>query len=353
MQHPAAPYYEQGARSEVERICSEHGLRFERDRFGNLLVRLRAAARQRPLVLAAHLDHPGFEIVRRLSPTCLLARFRGGVPDSYFRPGVRVRVMPGAIPGRLGRRKGTQRTFKLHLESPLKSDARFAVWELTDFSIRGRRIYGRSCDDLIGVAAILGTIIELKRSRVPVNILGVISRAEEIGFQGALACAASDVLPKNSLVISLETSRKLPGVRMGQGVIVRVGDRTSVFDPQATRFLTEVASALKQRRRSFQFQRALMSGGTCEATAYQEFGFQTAAVCVALGNYHNCAERNQIKAEFVSISDVSTMLELLIAAAKQTSHYSRFISKLPRRLAKMLREARKKLPKTDVGYESI
>ena len=41
-----------------------------------------------------------------------------------------------------------------------------------------------------------------------------------------------------------------------------------------------------------------MSGGTCEATAYQEFGFQTAAVCVALGNYHNCGPRNRIAAEF-------------------------------------------------------
>src|SRR5204863_6037109 len=119
-------------------------------------------------------------IVSRLSPPCWLARFRGGVPASYFRPGVRLRVMPGAIPARLGRRQGTQRTFKFHLESPLESDARFAVWELTDFSVRGRRIYGRSCDDLIGVAAVLGTIIELKRSRVAVNILGVISRAEEI-----------------------------------------------------------------------------------------------------------------------------------------------------------------------------
>src|SRR5262249_13137423 len=137
---------------------------------------------------------------------------------------------------------------------------------------------------------------------------GVISRAEEIGFRGALAVAAGRVLPKNALVISLETSRELPGVRMGGGVILRVGDRTSIFDSEATRFLAEAAGELKSAKKNFQFQRALMSGGTCEATAYQEFGFQTAAVCVALGNYHNCAERNRIAEEYISIADALSMV---------------------------------------------
>src|SRR6266576_394328 len=67
MQHPAAPYHENAVRDEVERICAEHDLPFERDQFGNVLVRWRTAARQRPLVLAAHLDHPGFEVIRGLS----------------------------------------------------------------------------------------------------------------------------------------------------------------------------------------------------------------------------------------------------------------------------------------------
>ena len=60
------------------------------------------------------------------------------------------------------------------------------------------------------------------------------ARAEEIGFHGALAVAAKRGVPKNSLIVSLETSRELPGVKMGQGVILRVGDRTSIFDSEAT-----------------------------------------------------------------------------------------------------------------------
>src|SRR6185295_15601887 len=104
-------------------------------------------------------------------------------------------------------------------------------------AIRRGQIHGRACDDLGGVAAILATLIELKRRRARVNVIGVISRAEEVGFLGAMAVAAAKELPKNSLVVSLETSRELPGVKMGEGVILRVGDRTSIFDSAGMRFL--------------------------------------------------------------------------------------------------------------------
>jgi putative aminopeptidase FrvX len=250
------------------------------------------------------------------------------------------------VPGKLGRRPGKAKEFELHTNKSLKGSAEFAVWELEDFAVRNGQIHGRGCDDLIGVASILAMMIELKRSRARVHVIGVIARAEEIGFLGAMAVAASKELPKNSLVVSLETSRELPGVKMGQGVILRVGDRTSIFNSEAMRFLAEVAADLKKRKKNFQFQRALMSGGTCEATAYQEFGFQTAAVCVALGNYHNCAEKKRIAAEFVSMTDALSMVELLAGAAKQMAQLPQLIGKLPKRLQKMLREAQPKLLKT-------
>ncbi|HLX71077.1 MAG TPA: M20/M25/M40 family metallo-hydrolase, partial [Verrucomicrobiae bacterium] len=336
MRQPAAPFHEHTVRHEVESICADHRLNFERDEFGNIIVSLRTDPKTRPLVLAAHLDHPGFEIVRSLSAKSWLARFLGGVPDSYFRRGVPVRLMPGAIAAKLGARPAKAKEFELHASLSVEAVPAFAVWELEDFAVRKGLIHGRACDDLVGVASILATLIDLKRRRARVNVIGVIARAEEIGFLGAMAVAAGKRLRKNSMVISLETSRELPGVKMGQGVILRVGDRTSIFDSEAMRFLGEAAADLKSRNKKFQFQRALMSGGTCEATAYQEFGFQTAAVCVALGNYHNCAEKNRIAAEFVSVADALSMVELLAAAAGQMPQYAKLIGKLPRRLQTML-----------------
>jgi len=343
MRHPAAPYHEHAVREEVERICDEHGLDYKRDPFGNVLVKLKTDPRRRPLVLAAHLDHPAFEVIHQVSKTRVLAKFRGGVADSYFRPGVPIRLMPGAVSGKLGARKSKDRIFEIHSTRPLETLHQFAVWELDDFSVRNQRIYGRACDDLVGVASVLGTMIELKRKRSRVNVIGAISRAEEVGFHGALALAATHGLPRNSLVISLETSRELPGVKMGQGVIIRIGDRTSIFDSEASRYLMEVAGELHTKNPGFSFQRGLMSGGTCEATAYQEFGLQTAAVCVALGNYHNCAGQNKIKAEYVSIADACGMVDLLIAAAKNMRHFAALVGKLPKRLKLMSREAQSRL----------
>jgi putative aminopeptidase FrvX len=343
---PVAPYHESAARAEVQKICAENDLVCRRDPFGNVLIRLQTAPKQRPFVLAAHMDHPGFEIVRSLPGGRWLGRFLGGVPDNYFKKGVRLRLMPGSAPAKLGKRTGGEREFEIQPLASIKAAPQFAVWELEDYAVRRGHMHARACDDLAGVASILATMIALKQSRARVNVIGVISRAEEIGFLGALAVAASGQLPRNSLIISLETSRELPPVKMGQGVIIRVGDRTSIFDSQATRFLQEVAAGLNRQKKSFQFQRALMYGGTCEATAYQEFGFQTAAVCVALGNYHNCGPKNKIAAEYVSIVDGCGMTDLLVAAAGQMSNFTRLTGKLPARLGQLLRESRKRLRDT-------
>src|SRR4051812_37073708 len=106
MRCPASPHHEDAVRAEAEQICREHSLNFKRDNYGNLLVRLQTTKAVRPFALAAHLDHPGFEIIRPIGKQKWLARFLGGVPDEYFKPGIPVRLMPGATRGKLGKRIG-------------------------------------------------------------------------------------------------------------------------------------------------------------------------------------------------------------------------------------------------------
>jgi putative aminopeptidase FrvX len=355
MRQPAVAYHEQGVWTEVEAICAEHGLACGADRWGNRLVTLATAPKRRPFVLVAHMDHPGFEIVRRLGPGRWKARFLGGVGDAWFKRGVPVWLMPGGIAATLGKRLGKARDFEVIAKTQEaqagpptsrrggRTVPRFGVWEMEDFAVRRGRIHGRACDDLIGVATILAMLIELKRRRARVHVVGLITRAEEVGFQGALAAVADGALPRNALVVSLETSKEIPPVRMGGGVILRVGDRASIFDTQATRFLAEVAGDWQRRDPLFRFQRALMSGGTCEATVFQEFGLQTAAVCVALGHYHNCAPGNRIRAEYVSLADAVGMARLLGAAARRMPEFDLLAGRLNGRLDKLLREGRRRL----------
>ncbi len=61
-------------------------------------------------------------------------------------------------------------------------------------------------------------------------------------------------------------------------------------------------------------QRCLLDGGTCEATAYQLYGYTCAAASLALGNYHNVTPEGTIAAEFVAIADVVGMVRLCVAA---------------------------------------
>jgi endoglucanase len=344
MRQPTVPYHEAGVRAEVEAICREAGLAATRDRFGNVLVRLQRNPHLRPLALCAHMDHPGFEISRSLGGGRWMVRFLGGVPDEFFRQGTKLRLWPGGENVRLGIRLGKHKEFEVRTTS-VQTVPRFATWDVGDFSVRQGRIHERACDDLIGVATVLATLVALKKSDAQVNVVGVISRAEEVGFQGALAIAAGKSLPKKSLVISLETSREMPPVKMGAGVIIRVGDRQSVFDSEATRFLTEVAGELRvdPQGKGFAFQRALMSGGACEGTAYQEFGYQTAAVCVALGNYHNCTPNGKIAAEFISVADACNMVRLLVSVAHRMPDYRALVGRLPLRLQVLQREAKMRL----------
>lgn len=342
MAHAAAPFFESAVRAEVLSICHENDLSVRTDRFGNALVEVRRGAKVRPLVLAAHMDHPGFEIFEQTNDRTFVARFNGGVPIDYFKPGTRVRLQPGNHPAKLVEVRGggpvANRRFALGTASSPTVPPEFAVWDLTPFRRAGDRVTGRACDDLIGVAAVLASLIQARRARFATHLIGAITRAEEVGFGGALALAAQrrNGLPADGLVISLETSRELPPVKMGRGVIVRVGDRSSVFDSTATRLLQERAAELEKRGPTgFIWQKALMSGGSCEGTVYQEYGFQTAAVCVALGNYHNCGPDGRIAAEHVSGRDVETMVNLLTATARGMRRYPEVSAKLFKRLEKL------------------
>jgi endoglucanase len=189
----------------------------------------------------------------------------------------------------------------------------FAMWDLPAFELKDGRIYSRACDDLVGCAAILALFQRLERIGAEATVYGLFTRAEEVGFVGAIHLAKSGLLPREITIVSLETSSDKGGLaRMGEGVVVRVGDRTAVFDDAATAVLTKVAADAK-----IPHQRKLMSGGTCEATAYQLYCYRTAALCVALGNYHNCGPDHQIAPEYVSVDDVAGMVQLMTRAATE------------------------------------
>ncbi len=269
---PTAPFHEDAVRAEIlMQLAQCPHVTAELDDFGNVLACYRRGSAEARYAFAAHMDHPGY----------VGGEFLGGVPPEYR-----------------------------ERNPPVRDYGAFAMWDLPPFELRDGRIYSRACDDLIGCTAIVALFQELEKAGAEACVHGLFTRAEEVGFIGAIRLAQSGRVPQALTVVSLETSSEKGGpVTMGAGVIVRVGDRTSVFDDAATASLMDAA-----KRADIPVQRCLMSGGTCEATAYQLYGYRSAGLCVALGNYHNCGPDTQIASEFVSVDDVAGMVRLMVAA---------------------------------------
>lgn len=271
---PTAPFHEDAVRAEIcQQLAQFPHVQTRMDGFGNVIAHYQRGPATARYAFAAHMDHPGF----------VGEQFLGGVAREY-----------------------------LERRPPKRDFGAFSMWDLPPFYLEQTRIYSRACDDLIGCAAIVAMFHELEQSGAEASCYGLFTRAEEVGFIGAIHLAQSGELPREVTVVSLETSSERGGPgRMGAGVIVRVGDRTAVFDDGATATLTQLA-----QKQEIPFQRCLMSGGTCEATAYQLYGYRSTGLCVALGNYHNCGPDTTIAAEFVSLADVEALVRLCVAAAQ-------------------------------------
>jgi putative aminopeptidase FrvX len=303
----------------VENYCRQLGLPVDRDRVGNVIVKYRRGTTKPPLVLMAHMDHPGFEALGGKR-----AEFLGGMPKEWF-AGAPVRFFPvgrettrggasGDAADNITRTKirrvlpGWPKRKLVELAAPVTG---FGQWDVTRFAVRGGKLHATSIDDVLSVTVVLATLAEIKRRKLKTHAWGAFTRAEEVGFHGAVELAWAGRIPRRALVVSLEMSRERPWARIGDGPIVRVGDRMTIFSPEATYFFGEVA-----RRCGICAQRCLMDGGSTEATAFGGLGYRVGGLCLALGNYHNIGPNRQVRAEFVSVKDLMELVKLTVSAVQ-------------------------------------
>jgi len=327
LERPTAPYFEDGPLEVVREFVRAHeGFEIAADEHANLLVRwkgTRPAKKGEPLLaFSAHLDHPAFHYVGKRGGRHV-ARLHGGVPARAL-PGAKLRFFAPGEPGELAtatiaRVLSTQPDDVRVELGALRGRARsgmFGVFDLSSGVIRGGRLFARVCDDLMGAAAILATLELCSQARHERPLLGIFTRAEETGFVGCLGLMRSGALPERTHVVGLECSPRRATAKVGRGPVIRAGDKQSIFDPELTLAVEEAARALEQRVPAFRWQRALMDGGSCESTVYNHYGTRAAGVCLALGNYHNCAPGGGIAPEFVSWDDHEGLVALLCEVAR-------------------------------------
>lgn len=310
---PTAPYREKVVtKNALDWIAANLGRRVEVvKKRGGVIVSYRGAGDSPALCLAAHLDHPAFAREGKLW------RLRGGLPP-HLLPGARVEAHPIAPTGNdpfcLGHviKEEKPGLWSIAWDNSLPKEAQSALLNLKPCEVKDGWIASRSIDDLMGCAMSLEALRRLALAKAPVNVTVLLHRAEEVGFMGALDLIAEGAVSKDDSVISVETSREMPGARPGKGPVIRLGDKATLFDANLTAVLDEAAKGLK-------VQRLRLTGGTCEATAYLAFGYEAGGVAIALVNYHNGWGATAIAEEKVRASDVKGAVELLVSAAKAFS----------------------------------
>ena len=346
---PTATYVERHVLDYVRRFAEQRGLAYAEDVYGNAYVTYGRGRARRPLVLGAHTDHPGF-VVAAVNGRRLELEFRGGLSAGYGK-GEALRLYSAATGEAYGRaritsvrRSGSSRAVP---RAPRRiAGARatiegggvtaeagdLALWDVDACRIRGNVVHARQCDDLIGCVAVLATLDRLAAAHAPGHVVGLFTRAEEVGLCGASVVGRDRLLPDDALVVAVETSSMAGGrAEQGGGPIVRVGDATHIFSPRVTQWMVALARELQQADRGFRFQRRLMDGGTTEATSYDLYGYETGAACIALGNYHNAGPRGRVAAETVHLGDLDGLVRLFVRMAETVPRYERYLSQLLRR----------------------
>lgn len=321
---PTAPFVETAVMNHVRAFCRLlPSVRTSVDQHGNLLARYRYLPPKRtPLVFTAHTDHPGFVALKMVGKGTLQAAFRGWVEPEYF-VGTKVRFWSGGewVQGKIERILKTAKLYRMigRTARPEEVEIRVSgevavnspgMWDLPDPFEKGGCVHARGCDDIAGCAAMLALLERLSKRRAKADVLCLFTRAEEVGFVGAIGAAKTGTIPKRLPIIAIETSKALASAKIGDGPVLRVGDKSSVFTPEVTAFCQRVAQDLAEKRKSFRYQRKLMDGGTCESTAYYAYGYAATGMCVALGNYHNMdMERKRIDSEYISLADWHGMVD--------------------------------------------
>lgn len=336
LENPTAPYRENHVRDFIIDFCNARNIRIKKDDVGNLIATYGPQYKNTVFAFEAHMDHPGFIVEKDSVRNRTTAWFYGGVEETYFTGShLRIFTQNGPVKGTVTKtqfdKSLRRRRCWLRLEkSVAKGD--LGMWDLPPCRVQGDRLYSRACDDLVGGVSILALLDQLHRRRIRKKVQAVFTVAEEAGFQGVKHLCMHKTLSKNTNIIAIETSSVLPTAKMGDGVVIRVGDAASIFTPGLTGFLIDTARRVQSGDKSFKFQRKLMDGGTCESSIYNRFGYTNAAVCIPLGNYHNRNVRTgKIAAEYVSVSDLENMVKLFLSVVRNNEKAKGFIkNKLPK-----------------------
>ena len=314
---PTAPYHERHAIAAIRERLDAAGIATRTDAYGQLFARLRRGT-ARPLAFVAHTDHPAFEVTSahgREGTVRVLGGFRGRTLEEPFAARVHDDDGAASFPATIDRFvpdldpvHNSPGRARIRAESAIRP-GQWAVLDMPPLEVEGEELRMRAADDLAGCALIVSALEAIATEGYPADVTAVFTRAEETGLYGARLVAEERALEPDTVVVSVEASRALPHAPAGGGIVVRAGDLHNTFSNAAERFLRAAAERLG--RDGLRTQRALLTGGTCEASTFVVHGWPTTAIALPNVNYHNRGQDERFAPEIVRLDDLTSGIALL------------------------------------------
>lgn len=329
---PTSSFREHLVIEKILNYLKKFSLNIQMTKYKNIIAKWGMKRNKSALYFISHMDHPGFLVIENNQDKTIL-KVMGGVPfyAKNFKEIAEIDISTGAKYIHKVRKviKNKNGVFT-EIKPSKKIDGRnIFTLNLRNYYRKDNTIYARAIDDLGGCAAQMCAIYYLSkhRQKLDANVHFVFTRAEEVGFIGLISLIKNKELPKEGFYISCETSKCISSVQFGKGVVLRLGDKAGIFESRFTNSLLSYFQT-KISLEKYPIQKALLDGGTCEATPLVINNYKVSGLACPLGNYHNFSTEDKlIKEEFIDINDfisyINTIIEISLNFSKIIGSYNK------------------------------
>lgn len=306
--------YEKEAREVILEEIKAHADEVTVDALGNLIVLKKGTgANKKKIMLSAHMDEIGFQVIKIDDKGFITARALGGIPVQasvmsrvQFRNGIQ-----GIIANSCDF-DGLKNIKKLYIDigASSKEDAEESI-KIGDvgcyvgeyLELKGNNICAKGIDDRIG-CYIQAEV--LKQVTTPYNDLYfVFSVQEEVGLRGATV-AANRIQPDLGIALDVTISNDYPNSgeganKVGAGTAIKISDGSVICDEY---LVDEMIKCCETNE--IKYQRDVIDGGGTDAGAINRsnYGVRCAGVSVATRYVHG---PNAV----VNMDDVEASIALL------------------------------------------
>ena len=311
--------YEAAIREVVKAEIASHVDDVQVDALGNLIARKGKKGKDgQRIMLAAHMDEIGVMATHVDEKGFVRFTTIGGVSPVTC-PGGRVVFTNGAV-GTIGRERaddpakvqGFEHLF-IDVGATSRDDCPVKIGDVAGFQRPfvdlGDRLMAKSMDDRVGVAVLIETLRQIKRT--PNELVFVFSTQEEVGCRGATTAAFAvdpDIGISADVTLTGDSPKSIKmDVSLGKGAAIKVRDSGMLSDPRLVNRMIATAEKAK-----IPYQLEVLEGGTTDARPMQISRAGMPAGCISIP-----CRYVHTPSEVVDYNDVLNTVKLFVALLSQ------------------------------------